>query len=238
MSMSVTEARFQPGSKWLLGDKEVTVVKLSHAGEFVHVNAGAPWPTAVRPGELEPIIKPGDKVRVLPGAMYSTWGGTPKAVQRTGGEAEARNSPDFEGDVLVQGVGYVNVAYLEKVEEGPVKPEPEFKVGDRVRVAEDAKTPLGVSSSAAGTTSVITELEEGGALLENCGFPALRYLTLIEDEEPADEPTESKERWLHLPPAVRKNFDEVLDFHEVLALARNGFITRDELREYLGFPSN
>ena len=183
MTMSAVEARFQPGSKWLWEGKEVTVVNLSYSGEFIHVDDGTSEHSIVTPDDLEPAIKPGDRVRVLPGAMYSMWARTPSAVQCTGREAEAESSPDFEGDVRVQGVGYVNVAYLEKVEE-----EPGFKVGDRVRVAEDAETPLGVPSSAAGTTSVIIDLEEDGVLLRNGGIPAFRYLTLVEDEESADGP--------------------------------------------------
>ena len=231
MSMSPVEARFQPGSKWLWKGKEVTVVNSPHPGEFAHVDAGAPWPSIVAPEELEPVIKPGDRVRVLPGAMYGLGLRTPRAVQCTGLEAEAENSPDFEGDVKVQGVGYVNVAYLERVEEEPVKPEPEFKVGDRVRVAEDAKMPCGISSSAAGTTSVITELEEdGSALLENGGYPALRYLTLVEDEEPADEPDP-------LLSAEARAMLNMLEPNERLRLNECGALTRDELRAYY-FLSN
>ena len=49
MSMSAVEARFQPGSKWLWKGREVTVVKLSHSREFVHVDTGAAWPSAVAP---------------------------------------------------------------------------------------------------------------------------------------------------------------------------------------------
>lgn len=231
MSMSAVEARFQPGSKWLWNGKEVTVVKLSHSRGFVHVDAGAPWPSAVAPDHLEPIVKSGDKVRVLPGAMYNMSASTPDPVQRVGGESVAKNSPDFEGDVLIQGVGYVNVAYLEKVEEEPVEPEPEFKVGDRVRVAEDAKMPCGISSSAAGTTSVIAELEEdGSALLENGGYPALRYLTLVEDEEPSDEPDP-------LLTAEARVMLDMLEPNERLRLKECGVLTREELRAYY-FLSN
>lgn len=225
MSMSAVEARFQPGSKWLWKGKEVTVVRLSYSGEFIHVDDGAPQSFIVEPEELEPIIEPGDKVRVLPGAMCALSSSTHNAVQRTGGEAVARNSPDFEGDVLVQGVGYVNVAYLEKVEEERVKPEPEFKVGDKVRVSKDAKTTLGISSSAAGTTSVITELEEEGVLLKNGGLPAFRYLTLIEDEEPSDEPNPL------LTAEARERFDKISDT-TLLDYYRQGVITLEELREY------
>ena len=231
MSMSPVEARFQPGSKWLWKGKEVTVVRLSSTGNFIYVDTGASQPSLVAPGDLEPVIKPGDRVRVLPGAMYGLGLRTPRAVQCTGLEAEAENSPDFEGDVKVQGVGYVNVAYLEKVEEEPVKPESKFKVGDEVRVSKDAETPNGARSSAAGTTSVITELEEdGSALLENGGFPDLRYLTLIEDEESADEPDP-------LLTADARVALSMLEPNERLRLKECGVLTREELRAYY-FLSN
>ena len=215
---------------WDIDDVEYAM-RVTYSGEFIHVDDGAPEHSIVMPEELVPIIKPGDRVRVLPGAMYSMGLRTPSAVQRAGAEGEAANSPDFEGDVLVRGVGYVNVAYLEKVEEEPVKPEPEFKVGDKVRVAEDAKTPFGFRSSAAGTTSVITGLEEdGSALLENGGFPALRYLTLIEDEESADEPDP-------LLTIEARTMLDLLEPNERLRLKECGVLTREELRAYY-FLSN
>lgn len=230
MSMSAVEARFQPGSKWRWEGKEVTVVKLSPFREFVHVDTGAGWPSVVAPEELVPVIKSGDRVRVLPGAMCTLSSSNPVAVHCTGDEADAQTSPDFEGDVRVRGIGYVNVAYLEKVEEEPVEPEPKFKVGDWVRVAEDAETTSGLPSSAAGTTSVIIDLEEDGVLLRNGGIPAFRYLTLVEDEESADEPDP-------LLTAEARVMLDMLEPNERLCLKECGVLTREELRAYY-FLSN